>query len=124
MKSEKNIFIAFILNLLFSFIEFIGGIVTGSIAIISDSVHDFGDAVSIGISYFMEKKSKKKADNNYTYGYVKNLPYENVSNNNRMTGIVGEYLGRVFNEVKRRPGYFVNRKEMGAEVEIREDSHE
>ena len=39
-------------------------------------------------------------------------------------GIVGEYLGRVFNEVKRRPGYFVNRKEMGAEVEIREDSHE
>ena len=39
-------------------------------------------------------------------------------------GIVGEYLGRVFNEVKRRPGYFVNRKEMRAEVEIREDSHE
>ena len=39
-------------------------------------------------------------------------------------GIVGEYLGRVFNEVKRRPGYFVNRKEMGVEVEIREDSHE
>lgn len=71
MKSEKNIFIAFILNLLFSIIEFIGGIVTGSIAIISDSVHDFGDALSIGISFFLEKKSKKKADMNHTYGYIR-----------------------------------------------------
>ena len=71
MKSEKNIFIAFILNLLFSIIEFIGGSVTGSIAIISDSVHDFGDALSIGISFFLEKKSKKKADMNHTYGYIR-----------------------------------------------------
>ena len=51
--------------------EFIGGIFTNSVAIISDSVHDLGDAISIGISYFMERKSKKKADNKYTYGYIR-----------------------------------------------------
>jgi len=71
MKTEKNILIAFILNLSFSVFEFFGGIFTNSVAILSDSIHDLGDALSIGISYFLEKKSKKKADNNYTYGYVR-----------------------------------------------------
>lgn len=69
MKTEKNIFIAFILNLSFSIFEFIGGIFTGSVAIISDAIHDLGDAAGIGISYFLEKKSKKQPDEKYTYGY-------------------------------------------------------
>ena len=69
MKTEKNILIAFLLNLLFSIFEFVGGIFTGSVAIVSDAVHDIGDAASIGISYFLEKKSKKQPDENYTYGY-------------------------------------------------------
>ncbi|MBQ7094863.1 MAG: cation transporter, partial [Clostridia bacterium] len=69
MKTERNILIAFILNLAFSIFEFIGGIITGSVAIISDAIHDVGDAASIGISYFLEKKSKKQPDERYTYGY-------------------------------------------------------
>ena len=71
MKTEKNILIAFILNLLFSVFEIIGGIVTGSVAIISDAVHDAGDAASIGISLFLERKSKKQPDESYTYGYAR-----------------------------------------------------
>ena len=71
MKSEKNILIAFLLNLTFSVFEFIGGIFTNSVAIISDSIHDIGDAASIGISYFLEKKSKKQPDKTYTYGYLR-----------------------------------------------------
>lgn len=62
MKTEHNILIAFILNLTFSVFEFIGGIFTGSIAIISDAVHDLGDAAIIGVSYFLEKKSRKYAE--------------------------------------------------------------
>ena len=69
MKTARNIFIAFILNLAFSVFEFIGGIFTGSVAIISDAVHDIGDAASIGASFFLEKKSKKQPDEAYTYGY-------------------------------------------------------
>ena len=71
MKTEKNILIAFLLNIAFSIFEFFGGIFTNSVAILSDSIHDLGDAVSIGISYFMEKKSKKEADDKYTYGYIR-----------------------------------------------------
>ncbi|MBR3588857.1 MAG: cation transporter [Clostridia bacterium] len=69
MKTSKNILIAFLLNLFFAVFEFFGGVFTGSVAIISDAVHDMGDAASIGISYLLEKKSKKQPDENYTYGY-------------------------------------------------------
>ena len=69
MKTEKNILIAFILNLGFSLFELVGGLLTGSVAIASDALHDFGDAASIGVSYYLERKSKKGADEKYTYGY-------------------------------------------------------
>lgn len=69
MKTEKNILLAFILNLSFSVFEFFGGIFTGSVAIMSDALHDTGDALSIGVSYFLEKTSRKHPDEKYTYGY-------------------------------------------------------
>lgn len=71
MKTEKNILVAFLLNLLFSVFEFLGGVFTGSVAIVSDAIHDIGDAASIGISYFLEKKSKRQPDETYTYGYAR-----------------------------------------------------
>lgn len=69
MKTEKNIWVAFILNLSFSVFEFIGGLLTGSVAILSDALHDIADAASIGISWVLEKKSHKQPDETYTYGY-------------------------------------------------------
>ena len=71
MKTERNILIAFLLNVSFSIFEFFGGIFTNSVAILSDAIHDLGDALSIGISYFLERKSKKKANKKYTYGYIR-----------------------------------------------------
>ncbi len=71
MKTDKKIFLAFCLNLIFSVLEFIGGAITGSIAVISDSIHDLGDALSIGISFVFEKISHKKPDERHTYGYYR-----------------------------------------------------
>ncbi|MBR5542578.1 MAG: cation transporter [Oscillospiraceae bacterium] len=71
MKTEKNILIAFVLNLAFSIFELIGGFVTGSVAIASDALHDLGDAASIGLSFFFERKSRKAPDESYTYGYAR-----------------------------------------------------
>lgn len=70
-NSLENIKTAFLLNLVFSIVEAIGGILTNSIAIISDSIHDLGDSISIGISYLLENKSRKKPDKQYTYGYLR-----------------------------------------------------
>ena len=48
MKTDKNILIAFLLNIMFSMFEIVGGLITGSIAIVSDAIHDFGDAIRSG----------------------------------------------------------------------------
>lgn len=71
MKSDKKILTAFLLNLFFSVVELVGGALTGSIAIISDAIHDFGDSLSIGMSYALERFSHKKPDEKYTYGYYR-----------------------------------------------------
>ena len=57
IKSEnetKNIKIVFFLNLAFTIIEFIGGIFTNSVAIMSDAVHDFGDCFTVASRYVLE----------------------------------------------------------------------
>jgi len=63
--------LAFFLNLGFSVLELIGGLWTNSMAILSDSVHDLGDSVSIGISWFMDRKARKKPTREFTYGYAR-----------------------------------------------------
>lgn len=70
-NAKENIKIAFFLNLVFSVIEAVGGFLTNSISILSDSIHDLGDSISIGVSYLLEKKSRKKSNNLYTYGYLR-----------------------------------------------------
>jgi len=69
MNSKKNILILFLVNLLFSIIEFFGGIYTNSVSIISDSIRDFSDSVSLALAYYLERKSEKRADYQYTFGY-------------------------------------------------------
>lgn len=71
MKIERNILIAFLLNLGFSVFEFFGGLFTGSVAILSDAVHDLGDAVGIGVSWFLERKSHHPPDETYPCGYTR-----------------------------------------------------
>lgn len=60
---------AFYLNFSFTIIEIIGGIWTNSIAILSDALHDFGDSLSLGLSWYLEKYSHKAKDVKYSYGY-------------------------------------------------------
>ena len=103
MRTEKNILVAFLLNLAFSIVELIGGIFTNSVAIISDALHDFGDSISIGVSYFLEKKSKKRPDSSYTYGYARYSTLGAVITNTIL--IIGSILviinavGRIINPV-------------------------
>ncbi len=66
---QSNITIAFWLNATFTVIEIIGGVLTNSIAIISDAVHDLGDTFSLGLAWYAEKLAQRKPDSKYTYGY-------------------------------------------------------
>ena len=66
--SEKT-FLGLVVNFIFSIFEFIGGIITGSAAIMSDAIHDLGDAISLGFSIYFGKKANHGPDKKYTYGY-------------------------------------------------------
>ena len=68
-NSTQMILLAFLANLLFSILEFIFGALFNSSAILADSLHDFGDALAIGLSYYFEMLSQKESDNDYTLGY-------------------------------------------------------
>lgn len=65
----KNISVAFTLNLVFTFIEFFGGLYTNSMAILSDAIHDLGDSISLGLAWYFQKISKRKSDVKFSYGY-------------------------------------------------------
>ena len=65
----KNIKVAFLLNISFVIIEIIGGILTNSMAIISDAAHDLGDSISLGVSWYLQKIAKRSEDEKFTYGY-------------------------------------------------------
>lgn len=58
-----------LLNLIITLAEFIGGIVSGSLALLSDAVHNLSDTISIVISYLAYKISKKENDQKRTFGY-------------------------------------------------------
>lgn len=64
-----NIRFAFFLNLGFTIIEIIGGLLTNSVAILSDALHDFGDSISLGMAWYFQKIAGKGSNNRYTYGY-------------------------------------------------------
>lgn len=68
-SSVKNISVAFFLNLFFTIIEIIGGLLTNSLAILSDALHDLGDSLSLGMAWFFEKISRRSRSKRYSYGY-------------------------------------------------------
>lgn len=68
-KTVKYLIISFIINMLLSVAEIIGGIVAGSVSLIGDALHNTSDAFSILIAVIAFKIGRKKADNRYTYGF-------------------------------------------------------
>jgi len=65
----ENIKVAFFLNLSFTILEIIGGLWTNSMAILSDALHDLGDSLSLGVSWFLQNYSKKGPDYKFSFGY-------------------------------------------------------
>lgn len=65
----KHLGISILLNLLITVAQVIGGIVSGSLALLSDALHNFSDVLSLVISYVANRLTKKKASTNKTFGY-------------------------------------------------------
>ncbi len=69
--SGSNLQLAFFLNLGFTVLEFFGGLYVNSVAIISDAIHDLGDSLSLGLSWYLDRKSKQGANRAFSFGYAR-----------------------------------------------------
>lgn len=67
--SGKKIFWVTLLNATITITEIIGGILSGSLALLSDAIHNLSDTVAIALSYFANMISSKPKDASKTYGY-------------------------------------------------------
>lgn len=68
-QSSNRIGMVFFLNFAFTIIEFVGGWLTNSTAIMADAVHDLGDTLSIGSAWLLNRLGRKSPDEEFTYGY-------------------------------------------------------
>ena len=64
-----NLFISIILNVIITLAQVIGGMISGSLALLSDALHNFSDVLSLIISYIANKLAKKEASPKRTFGY-------------------------------------------------------
>lgn len=65
----KNLILSILLNLLITIAQIVGGIISGSLALISDALHNFSDVLSLVFSLIAHKLSRRKASINNTFGY-------------------------------------------------------
>jgi len=110
--SSKRIGYVFFLNLFFTIIEFIGGWLTNSTAIMADAVHDLGDTLSIGLAWILGKLSSKSATHHFTYGYSRLSLLGALINGLVLTAgsiwVLNEAIPRLFNpEMPHAQGMFL-----------------
>ena len=65
----KNLVYSIFLNLLITLAQVIGGIISGSLSLLSDALHNFSDVLSLVFSLWANKLSRKKASVGQTFGY-------------------------------------------------------
>lgn len=68
-QTTQGLRMAFFLNLGFALLELVGGVWTNSLAIVSDSLHDLGDSISLGLSWYLGRYAERGEDVRYSYGY-------------------------------------------------------
>ncbi len=68
-SATANIGFAFFLNLAFAIFELVGGYLTGSMAVMADAVHDFGDSMTLGVAFVLQKSSDRRRTKQFTYGF-------------------------------------------------------
>jgi cobalt-zinc-cadmium efflux system protein len=68
-KDDKKLFFAVFVNVLLTFAQIIGGIISGSLSLIADALHNFSDAASLGIAIFARRVGQRPPDALKTFGY-------------------------------------------------------
>ena len=65
----RNLIISILLNVLITVAQVVGGLISGSLSLLSDALHNFSDVISLIVSYVANRLSKRKASEQRTFGY-------------------------------------------------------
>ncbi len=65
----RNLVVSIFLNILITVSQVVGGLISGSLSLLSDALHNFSDVLSLIVSYIATILSRKKASTNKTFGY-------------------------------------------------------
>lgn len=68
-KSEQRLIWELLVNVVLTFVQIAGGVISGSLALIADALHNFSDAASLLVALIARKWAEKPADENRTFGY-------------------------------------------------------
>ncbi len=68
-RSDYTLIFAFLINILLSIFQIIGGILSGSLSLIADALHNFSDAITIGLGLFARIIGRRPADKIRSFGY-------------------------------------------------------
>ena len=68
-KASDNLAFVFFMNLTFNIIVVMGALLTNSMAILTDFIHDLSDTISIAVAWFLEHVAQRDSSDNYSYGY-------------------------------------------------------
>lgn len=102
-SSSQRIGLVFFLNLGFTVVEFIGGWLTNSTAIMANAVHDLGDSLAIGSAWLLNKWGRRAPDDVFNYGYRRLTLFGALINGLILTGgsiwIISQALPRLVNPV-------------------------
>lgn len=83
----KNLFITIILNIVITLAQIIGGIFSGSLALISDAIHNFSDVLSLVIAWGANKTSKRPSTHTKTFGFKRIEILATLFNASALVGI-------------------------------------
>ncbi len=89
--SGKNLFITIILNVIITLAQVVGGIVSGSLALLSDALHNFSDVMALVIAWWAKKISARESSEERTFGYKRAQIIAALFNSSVLLGI-GLYL--------------------------------
>ena len=70
-SGDRRVLWAVAVNMLLTLAQVVGGIFAGSLSLIADALHNFSDAISLGIAFFARRIARRPSDETMTFGYVR-----------------------------------------------------
>lgn len=68
---DKRVLWAVAVNTFLTVAQIVGGIFAGSLSLVADAIHNFSDAISLGIAFFARRIARRPSDEEMTFGYVR-----------------------------------------------------